>query len=47
MFYRWVFLAGECNAGACGRTGDDTGRGIFEPRAVAGDVSPENVIYFI
>lgn len=37
-----MFLAGECREGACGRTGDDTGRGILEPRAAAGDVSPVN-----
>lgn len=40
MTDRCWFLAGDCRVGACGRTGDDTGRGIFEPRAAAGEVSP-------
>lgn len=40
--YLSVFLAGDCRAGAWGRTGEDTGLGILEPRAVAGDVSPKS-----
>lgn len=44
--HRCVFLAGECNVGAWGRTGDDTGLGILDPRAAAGDVSPANGIVY-
>lgn len=46
LFYRCAFLAGEGSmaSGAAGLTGDDTGRGILEPRAAAGDVSPKQSI---
>lgn len=37
-------LAGDVRLGACGLTGETTGRGIFDPRAAAGDVSPEGVL---